>query len=345
MCRPEHFTVSYRINPWMHPEEPTDTSLAVQQWQTLYETYLELGFDVHLIDPIAGLPDMVYAANGGFVLDGIAYGAKFTVPRAPARGPRLHGVVPRQRLRRARARARSTRARATSCSSATRSSPAPGSAATPRATTSCGSIYGREVVTLRARRPELLPPRHRHRRARPDPRAGEHRLPAEGLRRGLARTTSQARFPDAIIVNDEDAAVLGLNSFSDGYNVVIASRADRLRASAARARLRRRRRRPLRAAARRRRREVLHPGAAAMTTRRPTAPADRAVSRAGRGVRRPQLPPAARSSSHPADGAWVTDVEGARYLDCLAAYSAVNFGHAQSRARRRRQATSSTGSR
>ena len=27
------------------------------------------------------------------------------------------------------------------------------------------------------------------------------------------------------------------------------------------------------------------------------------------------------------EGAWLTDVEGRRYLDCLAAYSAVNFGH------------------
>ncbi|WP_084361437.1 ornithine--oxo-acid transaminase [Herbiconiux solani] len=27
------------------------------------------------------------------------------------------------------------------------------------------------------------------------------------------------------------------------------------------------------------------------------------------------------------EGAWVTDVDGRRYLDCLAAYSAVNFGH------------------
>ncbi|WP_181028797.1 MULTISPECIES: ornithine--oxo-acid transaminase [unclassified Rathayibacter] len=27
------------------------------------------------------------------------------------------------------------------------------------------------------------------------------------------------------------------------------------------------------------------------------------------------------------EGAWITDVEGVRYLDCLAAYSAVNFGH------------------
>ena len=27
------------------------------------------------------------------------------------------------------------------------------------------------------------------------------------------------------------------------------------------------------------------------------------------------------------EGAWVTDIAGRRYLDCLAAYSAVNFGH------------------
>ena len=28
-----------------------------------------------------------------------------------------------------------------------------------------------------------------------------------------------------------------------------------------------------------------------------------------------------------AEGAWITDVDGRRYLDCLAAYSALNFGH------------------
>ena len=27
------------------------------------------------------------------------------------------------------------------------------------------------------------------------------------------------------------------------------------------------------------------------------------------------------------DGSWVSDVDGRRYLDCLAAYSALNFGH------------------
>ena len=33
------------------------------------------------------------------------------------------------------------------------------------------------------------------------------------------------RYPDAIIVTEEDAAILGLNSYSDGYNIVIAARA------------------------------------------------------------------------------------------------------------------------
>lgn len=32
-----------------------------------------------------------------------------------------------------------------------------------------------------------------------------------------------------------------------------------------------------------------------------------------------------------AEGVWVTDVDGRRYLDCLAAYSAVNFGHGHPR--------------
>ena len=31
------------------------------------------------------------------------------------------------------------------------------------------------------------------------------------------------------------------------------------------------------------------------------------------------------------EGAWVTDVDGRRYLDCLAAYSALNFGHGHPR--------------
>jgi N-dimethylarginine dimethylaminohydrolase len=41
----------------------------------------------------------------------------------------------------------------------------------------------------------------------------------------------EERYPDAVLVGDDDAAVLGLNSFSDGRNVVIASRATGFEAS------------------------------------------------------------------------------------------------------------------
>ncbi|HEY2203737.1 MAG TPA: aminotransferase class III-fold pyridoxal phosphate-dependent enzyme, partial [Pseudonocardia sp.] len=34
---------------------------------------------------------------------------------------------------------------------------------------------------------------------------------------------------------------------------------------------------------------------------------------------------------HRGEGSWVTDVAGRRYLDCLAAYSAMNFGHGNPR--------------
>lgn len=79
MCRPDFFTVSYEINPWMDLARPTDTAKAVRQWQTLHDTYVGLGHEVELIEPIPGLDDMVYTANGGFVVDGVALGARFSV--------------------------------------------------------------------------------------------------------------------------------------------------------------------------------------------------------------------------------------------------------------------------
>ena len=40
------------------------------------------------------------------------------------------------------------------------------------------------------------------------------------------------------------------------------------------------------------------------------------------------------------EGAWVTDVDGRRYLDCLAGYSALNFGHGHPRLVARAQRSS-----
>ena len=81
LCPPEHFRVEYVINPWMDTSTPIDGCLARKQWESLRDTLVGLGHDVHLLEPRVGLPDMVYAANGAFVVDGTVYGARFRYPQ------------------------------------------------------------------------------------------------------------------------------------------------------------------------------------------------------------------------------------------------------------------------
>ncbi|MDG4790848.1 amidinotransferase [Micromonospora sp. WMMD1102] len=84
LCPPEYFTVEYAINPWMDTDTPVDRELAVKQWHGLREALLGLGHTVHELHPEPGLPDMVYAANGAFVVDGTVYGARFRHPQRTA---------------------------------------------------------------------------------------------------------------------------------------------------------------------------------------------------------------------------------------------------------------------
>lgn len=70
MCKPDHFDVVYEINAWMDTSEPFNKEVAVEQWNSLYEAYLDLGCEIELIEPIEGLPDMVFTANGGLIYKG-----------------------------------------------------------------------------------------------------------------------------------------------------------------------------------------------------------------------------------------------------------------------------------
>jgi N-dimethylarginine dimethylaminohydrolase len=223
MCRPDYFTVSYRINPWMHPEDPTDTSLAVKQWTVLYQTYLDLGFDVQLVDPIEGLPDMVYAANGGYVLDGIAYGAKFEYPERQPEGPaymdwfRANGFDVREPVATNEGEGDMLLVGETIYAGT-------GFRTDVASHQELRDIYGREVVTLK-----LIDPSFYHLDTAfavldSDGGPGSVAFLPKAFDAASLDILDE-RFPDAIHVTDDDAAVLGLNSFSDGKNVVIASRA------------------------------------------------------------------------------------------------------------------------
>jgi len=230
MCRPEHFTVSYTINPWMEPANPTDTAVAVRQWQDLYDTYTSLGHEIELIDPIEGLPDMVYTANGGFLIDGIAYGPKFRFKERSGEAVpfidwfRAAGFDTREPVEVNEGEGDFLLVGDVILAGT-------GFRSTGDSHREIGEVFGREVISLTLTDPRfyhldtalaVLDPVEGVANGGPE-RANIAYLPSAFDARSQAILAE--RYPDAVHVSDEDGAVFGLNSASDGYNVIISPRA------------------------------------------------------------------------------------------------------------------------
>ncbi len=67
MCPPAYYEVAYEINPWMHVAQKVDKILAEKQWRALYDWMTAAGAQIELLEPIPGLPDLVFTANAGLV--------------------------------------------------------------------------------------------------------------------------------------------------------------------------------------------------------------------------------------------------------------------------------------
>ena len=230
MCRPEFFTVSYKINPWMEPSVPTDTALAVRQWQVLNDTCIALCHAGALMAPIEGLPDMVYTANGGFLIDNVAYGAKFRFQERVPEGPAFmewfaaNGFDVREPVEVNEGEGDFLLVGNTILAGT-------GFRSTGDSHREAAEVFGREVVSL-----NLVNPNFYHLDT-----AISVLDPVEGVERGgperaniaylpeafddASRSELERRYPDAILVSSEDGAVFGLNSASDGRNVIISPRA------------------------------------------------------------------------------------------------------------------------
>lgn len=77
MCPPDHYRIDYEINPWMDRAVGADPSESRRQWQTLYDALGELGAQIELLEPVAGLPDMVFTANAGLVHRNVFVSSQF----------------------------------------------------------------------------------------------------------------------------------------------------------------------------------------------------------------------------------------------------------------------------
>jgi N-dimethylarginine dimethylaminohydrolase len=214
MTPPQYFAVDYAINPWMDTDTPVDLTVAVAQWNHLRDTYLRLGHKVDLVAPVRGLPDMVYAANGGLILQSSAVVARFKYPQrqqesaAYADWMRSHGwtVVQTQHVNEGQGDLLPVGEMILAGT---------GFRTDPRAHAEIAAILGRPVITL-----ELVDPRFYHldtALAVLDETTIAYYPPAFSEH---ARAQLKTLFPNALVVDSADAYAFGLNAVSDGRHVV-----------------------------------------------------------------------------------------------------------------------------
>ncbi|HUG90083.1 MAG TPA: arginine deiminase-related protein [Planctomycetaceae bacterium] len=82
MCPPDFYGIEYEINPWMSRGRQSDLERSREQWRALRELLESLGAALELMDPVAGLPDLVFTANAGLVFRERVFLSRF---RHPAR--------------------------------------------------------------------------------------------------------------------------------------------------------------------------------------------------------------------------------------------------------------------
>lgn len=217
--------MSYAINPWMDPSVPVAPDLAVRQWDRLRRTYEEIGHQVSLIDPLPGLPDMVFAANGALVVDGTVYGAQFRHPERADEAPAYRAWFEAAGFD-VRSPKQVNEGEGDFVVVGDTILAGTGPRTEHAAHLEAQEILGRAVITL-----PLVDPRFYHLDTALFALDGQNVAyypPAfsEGGRRVLRRL-----FPDAVIATEADALAFGLNSVSDGRHVVIAGAARELAAA------------------------------------------------------------------------------------------------------------------
>ncbi|OMC57197.1 N-dimethylarginine dimethylaminohydrolase [Mycobacterium sp. IS-836] len=219
MTRPDFFAVEYAINPWMDVNAPVGAHLAQAQWRALYQTYVDLGHRVHLIDPVPGLPDMVYAANGGFIAGDVAVVARFRHAQRAGESRAYAEWMSSMDYRPVTTR-HVNEGQGDLLMVGDMLLAGYGFRTDLRAHDEISALLGVPVVSL-----ELVDPRFYHldtALAVLDDHTVAFYPPAFST---AAQEQLRALFPDAIVVGSADAFVLGLNVVSDGLHVVLPSAA------------------------------------------------------------------------------------------------------------------------
>jgi len=234
MCPPTHFEVVYAINPWMDVNVPVDRGRAIVQWQALKAAYEAHGHRVDVVAAVPGLPDMVYAANGGVVVDGRALAARFVFPEREPEGAAYEAWF----------RECGPRYGITSLGQAVELDEGEGDLLLAGDVVLAGTGFrtsraahaevadrlGVDVLTL-----ELVDPRFYHLDTALAVLDGGSRSGSSWGAPTIAylpeafsprsQGVLRERYPDAVLATADDAVVLGLNAVSDGRHVFLTDKA------------------------------------------------------------------------------------------------------------------------
>ncbi|MFH8385947.1 dimethylargininase [Kitasatospora sp. NPDC018058] len=220
MCRPSHFTVDYRINPWMDPAKPTDTALAVLQWERLYALYQELGHTVELVEPVPGLPDMVYSANGATVLNDRVLVARFRHAERAAEAPAYQAWFERNGYTEVHAARHINEGEGDYLVVGDRILAGTGFRTDPAAHAEAEQVLGVPVVSL-----TLVDPRFYHLDTALAVLDDDEIMYFPGAFSPESREILRELYPDALLATEADAEAFGLNAISDGHHVLLSQTA------------------------------------------------------------------------------------------------------------------------
>ncbi|WP_353964037.1 dimethylargininase [Streptomyces canus] len=216
MCRPTYFDVTYEINPWMNSSKPVDTDLAIEQWDGLRRLYLEYGHAVDLIEPVEGLPDMVFSANGATVVDDRVLVARFRHGERAAEGVAHREWFAARGYRDIHTATYVNEAEGDYMVVGRTVLAGTGFRTDPRAHAELREALGCEVVTL-----TLTDPRFYHLDTALAVLSDTEVMYYPGAFSADSLATLRALYPDAVIAEEADAEVFGLNAVSDGLHVFL----------------------------------------------------------------------------------------------------------------------------
>jgi N-dimethylarginine dimethylaminohydrolase len=225
MCPPEYFAVTYAINPWMEPEKPTDAANAMRQWARLRQVYLDLGHDVRTIEPAAGLPDMVFAANGATVIGGKVLGARFCYPQRVREAEAYMDWFCASGYTEVRTAEHVNEGEGDILLAGSTLLAGYGFRSDQAVADELADLFGLPVVSLR-----LVDPRFYHLDTALCVLDADTVMYYPAAFDDAGRAAIAERFTELIEAKDEDAEVLGLNAVSDGLHVVLPVQASALAA-------------------------------------------------------------------------------------------------------------------